>query len=184
MARIIAWEIISLDGFFEGDQPWDLRHHEAIWGDDLRDMSLRIGAEAGLLVFGRKTYDGMVQYWPTDITEPALANYMNSFPKLVASRTMTSASWQNAEVTDDIVTELLRRRDSNEQPIFIFGSATLMHFLLDVGLIDELMIGLAPILIGSGHPLFPSPQAKRDLRLVDAQVIDTGGVILHYAVTA
>jgi dihydrofolate reductase len=183
MARIIAWEVISLDGFFEGDHPWDLRHHESIWGDDLRDVSLRIGAEAGLLVFGRKTYDGMVQYWPTDTTEPAIAHYMNTMPKLVASRTMTSASWQNTEVTDDIVTELLRRRDNQERPIFIFGSATLVRFLLDVGLIDELMIGLAPIVLGSGNPLFPSPQAKRALSLVDAQVIDTGGVVLRYAVT-
>ena len=172
-----------MDGFFEGDQPWDLRHHEAIWGNDLRDLSLQIGAEAGVLVFGRKTYDGMAQHWPNDTTEPAIAEMMNHKPKLVASHTMTSASWHNSEITDDIVTELLRRRDTDKRPLYIFGSATLVHFLLDIGLIDEFLIGVSPIFLGSGKPLFPSPQARRTLTLLDAREIDTGGVILRYATT-
>lgn len=182
MARVIAWEVISLDGFFEGDEPWDLRHHEAIWGNDLRELSLRICAEAGLVVFGRKTYEGMAQYWPTDTTEPAIAAYMNRLPKLVATRTMTLALWQNTEITDDIVTELLRRRDDDERPIYIFGSASLVHFLLDVGLIDELLIGLAPVMLGSGTPLFVSPQAKRTLTLRDTQMLDPGGMVLRYTI--
>lgn len=180
MARVIAWEIMSLDGFFEGDQPWDLGHHDYIWGDDLRDLSLRIGVEAGLIVFGRKTYEGMAEHWPTDTTEPEIARYMNAIPKLVASRTLTTASWSNTEVTDDIVAALSRRTVEEERPIYIFGSAMLVDSLLDVGLIDELMIGIAPVVLGSGIPLFKSSSSHRSLQLLDTRRVDAGGVIVRY----
>ena len=52
MAQLVVWDIISLDGSFEGNQPWDLRLHEHLWGEDLRQLSLQIGEEAELLVFG------------------------------------------------------------------------------------------------------------------------------------
>lgn len=183
MARIIAWDIISLDGFFEGDEPWDLRHHEYIWGPDLRELSLRIGAEVGLIVFGRKTYQGMALHWPADTTEPEIARYMNQVPKLVASHTMTTASWQNTEVTDDIEIELRHRRSSDDRPIYIFGSAALVDSLLGVGLIDELMIGIAPVLLGSGNSLFKKHSIRRELTLLETRRIDGGGVILRYATT-
>lgn len=183
MARIIAWDIISLDGFFEGDEPWDLRHHEYIWGPDLRELSLRIGAEVGLIVFGRKTYQGMVLHWPADTTEPEIARYMNQVPKLVASHTMTTASWQNTEVTDDIEIELRHRRSSDDRPIYIFGSAALVDSLLGAGLIDELMIGIAPVLLGSGNSLFKKHSIRRELTLLETRRIDGGGVILRYATT-
>ena len=181
MARVIAWEIISLDGFFEGDEPWDLRHHDYIWGADLRDLSLRIGEETGLLVFGRKTYQGMAQHWPTDTTEPLIARFMNEVPKLVASHTMTTAVWQPTEVTDDIELELRHRRSIDDRPIYIFGSADLVDSLLGAGLIDELMIGVAPVLLGSGKPFFKTHSTRRELTLLETRTIDNGGVILRYA---
>lgn len=181
MARIIAWDIISLDGFFEGNEPWDLRHHEYIWGADLRELSLQIGQEVGLLVFGRKTYQGMAQHWPTDTIEPEIARYMNEVPKLVASHTMTTASWQHTEVTDDIELELRHRRISDDRSIYIFGSAALVDSLLSAGLIDELMIGVAPVVLGSGNPFFKTHSTRRELTLLETRTIDTGGVILRYA---
>ena len=93
MGKLIVWNVISIDGFFEGDQPWDLRLHEHIWGEDLRSLSMSIGEEAGLIVFGRTTYEGMASHWPTDTDEPEIAEYMNAIPKLVASHTLTEPAW-------------------------------------------------------------------------------------------
>jgi dihydrofolate reductase len=116
VGKLIVWNIISLDGYFEGDEAWDLELHEHIWGSELRELSLSFGDELGLLVFGRATYEGMAAYWQNDPDEAEIAVYMNAAPKLVASRTITEATWQNTEVTSDIVGELTRRKQLDDRP--------------------------------------------------------------------
>ncbi|WP_167133515.1 dihydrofolate reductase family protein [Paramicrobacterium chengjingii] len=182
MGRLIVWNIASVDGYFEGAQQWDLRLHEHIWGEDLRQLSLRFGEELGLLVFGRVTYEGMAAHWPDADDESEIAEYMNAAPKLVASRTLTTATWHNTEVAADIVDELSRRKRVDERPIYVFGSALLTDSLLQAGLVDELLIGIAPVILGEGTPLFKPAASPLPLQLVEARAIDTGGVLLRYAV--
>lgn len=182
MGKLIAWNIMSVDGFFEGPEKWDLRLHEHIWGEDLRRLSLSFGDDLGLLVFGRVTYEGMASHWPDDEDEPEIAAYMNAVPKLVASRTLTEAAWNNTEVTDDIVGELSRRKRADDRPIYVFGSAILTDSLLRAGLVDELLIGVSPVVLGEGTPLFTPASFSGPLELLDAQAVDTGGVLLRYAV--
>jgi dihydrofolate reductase/uncharacterized damage-inducible protein DinB len=182
MGRLVVWNVISLDGYFEGPDPWDLELHQHIWGPDLRRLSLRLGAELGLLVFGRTTYEGMAAHWAQATEELEIAAYMNAAPKLVASRTMTEAAWHNTEVTDDIVGELTRRKQLDSRPISVFGSAELTDSLLDAGLVDELLIGVSPVILGRGTPLFKAAERPRPLDLIESSPLDTGGVLLRYAV--
>lgn len=182
MSTLTVWNIVSLDGRFEGPEKWDLRLHEYIWGEDLRELSLQFGENLGLLVFGRVTYEGMAAHWPNSTEEDAITAYMNAAPKLVASRTLTEASWQNTEVTADIVGELTRRKQLDERPIYVFGSAELTDSLLAAGLVDELLIGIAPVVLGAGTPLFKPAPAPRPLVLLDVRALDTGGALLRYAV--
>jgi dihydrofolate reductase len=184
MSKLIVWNIISLDGFFEGPTKWDLELHQHIWGPDLRRISLGFGTELGLLVFGRTTYEGMAAYWTNATEELEIAEYMNAVPKLVASRTMTKATWNNTEVTGDVIGELARRKQHDERPIYVFGSAELTDSLLTAGLVDELIIGISPVVLGSGTPLFKPATTIRPLRLLDSQRLDSGGVVLRYAVPA
>ena len=182
MGKLIVWNIVSLDGYFEGNHEWDLELHQHIWGADLRRLSLRFGDELGLLVFGRVTYEGMAAHWPTATDEAEIAEYMNAVPKLVASRTLTEAAWNNTEVTADIVGELTHRKQLDDRPIYVFGSAKLTHSLLAAGLVDELLIGISPVILGSGTSLFKPGTTLRPLHLLEARPLDTGGVLLHYAV--
>lgn len=182
MGNLIVWNVVSVDGYFEGAQQWDLRLHEHIWGEDLRRLSLSFGEELGLLVFGRVTYEGMAAHWPHATDESEIAAYMNAAPKLVASRTLTEATWHNTEVTGDIVAELTRRKNAEKRPIYVFGSAVLTDALLRAGLVDELLVGVAPVILGEGTPLFKPAAAPRPLHLVKARALDTGGVLLRYAV--
>lgn len=183
MATLTVWNIISLDGFFEGPEKWDLRMHEFIWGRDLEELSLRIGREAGLLVFGRVTYEGMAAHWTADTGQPEIAAYMNSLPKLVASRTLIEATWENTEVTDDIIAELTRRKQHDDRPIYVFGSADLTDSLLAAGLVDELLLGVSPVILGEGTPLFKPGSVLRRLSLIGSRQLDSGGVLLRYAVS-
>jgi len=59
------WNIITLDGYFEGEKNWDLDFHETIWGQELANLSLQQLYSADFLVFGHKTYEGMTAYWKT-----------------------------------------------------------------------------------------------------------------------
>jgi dihydrofolate reductase len=182
MGELVVWNVMSLDGRFEGPEKWDLSFHEHIWGEDLRQLSLGFGESLGLLVFGRVTYEGMAAHWSSDEDDPEIAAYMNAAPKLVASRTLTSAAWENTEVTADIVGELRRRKAELDRPIYVFGSADLTDSLLAAGLVDELLVGIAPVLLGEGTPLFRPAGGLRPLTQLECQTLDSGGVLLRYAV--
>jgi dihydrofolate reductase len=178
MGKLIAWNLVTLDGFFEGTAPWDLAFHEKAWGEELDRLSTELGSKAHALVFGRKTYEGMKSYWTTAQPSP-VASYMNSLPKLVASRAITSSDWNNTTVTADIVSEVERLKHRWEKDLYLFGSAELLHDLLEAGVVDEVMLCIVPVLLGEGTPLF-KPGIKADLNQIDVQVLEKGGVIARY----
>jgi dihydrofolate reductase len=184
MRKLVVWNLMTLDGYFEGEAPWDLSFHQTVWGPELRELSEQFGQEGDLLVFGRKTYEGMAAYWPTveDEDDDAIKDYMNGMSKLAVSRTMTEASWNNTRVVSDPVGELTKLKQQAGKTIFIFGSAELVASLLKEGLIDEYRICIVPALIGKGNPLFKKSDAAIQLALVSSKVAANGAVILAYEV--
>ena len=178
MAKVIVWNILSLDGYFEGEEKWDLSMHEFVWGPELERLSDEIGEKAAALVFGRVTYEGMRDYWTAATREPStVTTYMNALPKIVASRTQTTSEWNNTRMTADIEGEIARLRKESAKDLYIFGSAELTHSLLKAGLVDELMLCYAPLAIGKGNPFF---KEKVKVDLIDAQGLSNGGVIARY----
>ena len=177
MAKVIVWNILSLDGFFEGEKKWDLDMHNHVWGPELEALSNQFGDKAAMLVFGRVTYEGMRDYWTT--AEPStITSYMNALPKLVASRTQSTADWNNTRMTSDIEGEIARLRREETKDIYIFGSAELSHSLMQAGLVDELMICIAPVTLGKGNPFFKGSAGKFDL--IETRPLTNGGVIVRY----
>jgi len=180
MAKLIVWNLVSVDGFFEGPKKWDLDFHNRAWGPELEKLSEEFGEKASMLVFGRVTYEGMAAYWTT--AEPGtITSYMNALPKLVASRTLTSVDWNNSRVTADIVPEVERLKREETKTLYVFGSAELTYSLLEAGLVDELMICVVPGLLGQGTPLF-KPGSRKDLDLLETRRLQNGAVINTYAV--
>jgi dihydrofolate reductase len=86
MGKLIMWNLVTLDGYFEGPKHWDLDFHHQVWGEDLERFAIKQLEAAEGLLFGRITYEGMAAYWQT--AEGTVADFMNSLPKLVASRTL------------------------------------------------------------------------------------------------
>lgn len=181
MSKVIIWNLITLDGYFEGPEKWDLAFHGHAWGDELAAMSSDFGSRARLLVFGRVTYEGMKSYWTTAEGETETKEYMNALPKLVASRTLKQSDWNNTRMTDDIVGELSRLKKEPGKDIFIFGSADLTDTLLEAGLVDEMMVGLVPTLLGKGNRFFKESEVQQRFDLLEALPLKTGTVILRYA---
>ncbi len=180
MAKVIIWNLVTLDGFFEGGKKWDLDFHNRAWGPELEKLSTEFGTAAGLLVFGRVTYEGMKAYWTTTEDEGEVKTFMNALPKLVASRTITSSDWNNTEMTSDIVGELTRRKQSLDKTIYVFGSADLSDALLKAGIVDEVMLAIVPVQLGKGTPFFKDG-ARRDFDLIETKALSNGTILVRYA---
>ena len=177
--RLIMWNLVTLDGFFEGPKKWDLEWHEYVWGEELERLSVEQLTSADMLLFGRVTYQGMANYWPSAKGE--VADLMNGIPKVVFSRTLDRAEWNNTRLVKGRAEDevgLLKRQPGKD--MLIFGSADLSSTLTRHGLIDEYRLGLTPVVLGSGNPLFKPATERLNLKLVDAKPLTSGCVILRY----
>lgn len=179
MRRLIMWNMVTLDGCFEGPKSWDIDWHEYVWGKELERFSLEQSRSIGTLLFGRVTYEGMAGYWSS--AKGAIADFMNAVPKVVFSKTLQAADWNNTRlVKDDAAAEVTKLKQQPGKDLYIFGSAALSSSLTRHGLIDEYRLGLTPVVLGSGSPLFkPSPERSR-MRLLEAKPLESGCVILRY----
>ena len=177
MARLIMWNVMTLDGYMEGPNH-DLSWHNDVWGDELEQLSIEQGKAAGGLLFGRVTYELMAGYWPNETGE--IADFMNALPKFVFSRSVTQSGWRNVQMFgDDAAATTERLKRETDKDIFIFGSADLVAQLGAAGLVDEYRIGICPVLLGGGTPLF-KPGATQKLRLLEAKAYGTGIVVNRY----
>ncbi len=181
MRRLVAWNMMTLDGFFEGRTPWSLDFHVTVWGDELEAFSLAQGQEIGTLLFGRRTYEGMAAHW-TKATG-AVADMMNALEKAVATRTLEAAEWNNTRLLKgDAVDAVRGLKAETGKDIYVFGSADLLASLLQAGLVDEYRLCVVPVVLGAGTPLFKPQHDAVRMHLVSARPLKTGGVILTYTV--
>jgi dihydrofolate reductase len=173
------WNVITLDGYFEGNQNWDLSFHDTIWGKELEQLSIEQLHSADYLVFGRVTYEGMAAHWIKEKGE--IADLMNTIPKLVFSKTLKSVDWRNSSlIKDNASAEIKKFKEQGDKDMYVFGSANLSETFIKDDLIDEYRIGIAPAILGSGRPLFRQSISSKNLSLVSTQQLLTGGVILKY----
>ena len=177
MRKVIVSNLMSLDGFFEGP------NHELDWFvvDEeffayARDMLRGVDT----ILFGRKTYQHMADYWPSAPREE-IADQMNNLPKIVFSRTLESVEWQNSTlVKNDAVAEISKLKQLPGKDMVILGSASLASFLLQRGLIDEYRVILNPVFLGCGRPLFQDVKQRLRLKLSRTKLFGSGVVVLYY----
>ena len=179
MRRLIVWNLVTLDGFFEGQKKWEIDWHEHVWGEELEQLSIEQSRSAGMLLFGRVTYQGMAGYWPSAKGE--VADFMNNVPKAVFSSTLEKAEWNNTTlVRENAEQEVAKLKRQPGKDLLIFGSAYLCSTLMRHGLIDEYRLGLTPIVLGAGSPLFKPSSSRMKLELLEARPLKSGCVILRY----
>ncbi len=173
------WNLVTLDGFFEGPKSWELDWHDSVWGDELERYSIEQSKSTGMLLFGRVTYEGMASYWPSQKGE--IADFMNTIPKIVFSKTMKKAEWNNTTlVKGNALEEVAKLKRQPGKNMFVFGSANLSSTLLEHDLFDEIDLALAPVILGRGNPLFKASPDRLKMKLLEARPLKSGGVILRY----
>lgn len=180
MRKLIMWNVITLDGFFEGSQPWDLDFHQTAWGKDLQEFIDAQLATAEMLVYGKDTYEGMFDYWSKE--KGKTADKLNALPKIVCSRTLKKADWNNTIIAKDAVAEIPKLKQAGDGNIFVFGSGNLSESLMKANLFDEYRLCIAPVFLGKGKRLFNEGLPYQKLKLLKEHTLQSGGVILMYGV--
>jgi dihydrofolate reductase len=182
--KVITFNNVTLDGYFtdkNGDMSW--AHQPTI------DAEWQAFVEAnskggGVLLFGRITYELMVSYWPTPIAalqNPVVAEQMNSRAKVVFSRTLDKAAWNNTKlIKGDLASEVRKLKKEPGPDMVILGSGSIVSQLAEEGLIDEYQIVVQPVVLGKGRTLFDTVKNKVTLKLAKSRTFGNGNVFLCY----
>lgn len=184
MRKLVVSNNVSLDGCFvdaASSMNW------ARTGMDDAEFAAYAAENAsseGTLVFGRVTYELMASYWPTAAAlaqNPTVAAGMNRMPKVVFSRTLKRAAWNNTRLlVGDPVDEMRRLKSEPGPGLCILGSGSIVAQLAPAGLIDEYQLIVNPVALGAGRSLFQGIPAPLNFRLTDSRTFKNGKVYLSY----
>ncbi|WP_425827839.1 dihydrofolate reductase family protein [Streptomyces fractus] len=185
--KLVVQEFLTLDGVSQGPGSPDEDTSDGFtrggWfvpyvDEEFMEIAESWLGEADGLLFGRRTYENFARDWPT-MTDHPFAAVMNGLPKYVATQSLTEADWDPTTIlAGNIAAEVdaLKRQPGRE--LQIHGSARLAQSLLAAGLVDELRLAIAPVVVGRGRRLFPEGGAPAGLRPV-SQRSTKGGLSVH-----
>jgi dihydrofolate reductase len=181
MRKLFVFNLVTLDGYFEGPGR-DISWHNV--DAEFNEYAIEMLNSADTLLFGRVTYDLMAGFWPTPDAirnDPIVAEKMNSLPKIVFSRTLEKAEWNNTRlVKDHIEEEIKKMKTQSGSDMALLGSGIIMSEFAQAGLIDEYRIMVNPVVLGKGNPLFKGIKGRLELKLVTTRTFKSGNVLLYY----
>jgi dihydrofolate reductase len=147
-------------------------------GGEHSEAALEQFHQAEAMLLGRKTYEGLAGYWPSE--EGPWADRLNAMPKYIASRTLESPlEWNATLLEGDAAESVPRLKEQVDGDVIVSGCGELARDLLRLDLVDELQFGVHPALAGPGTRPFGDDETIR-LRLLDATAFDSGVVRLRY----
>jgi dihydrofolate reductase len=184
MRRLTVFDQVTLDGRFtdaKGDMSWAHKpNDDAEWNEFVAGNA----DPGGPLVFGRVTYQMMASYWPTPAalhSNPVVARQMNDLPKFVFSRTLHEASWKNTTLLKgDLVSEVRALKAAPGADLTILGSGSIVAQLTQARLIDEFLLVLNPIALGSGRTIFDGVKGPLTFKQTTVRSFANGNVLVCY----
>ena len=187
MGKIVVFNSVTLDGVMQGPARPDEDTRDGFtrggWAVpyatmDAADASMGL---SGALLLGRRTYEDFYSVWPNRTDNP-FTDILNNAQKYVASRTLTEPlPWANSTLLKgDIAESVAQLRAQPGKDIVILGSGELIQSLMRHSLIDEFVLSITPLTLGSGRKLFPEGGAVAKLRLVKTQTTSTGVIVATY----
>jgi dihydrofolate reductase len=181
MRKLTVFNFITLNGYFQGidgDISWHRREAETA------DFSDEKSQQGNALLFGRVTYQHMASFWPTPAArqlQPLTADGMNKAEKIVFSRTLKKADWNNTRlIKEDLVGAVRRLKQEPGNDITVLGSGSIVTQLADAGLIDGYGFMIDPVALGAGVPVFKGMKYKLDLKLTSSRVFTSGVIMVTY----
>lgn len=187
MRKIVLTEWVSLDGYTSGPNN-DMGFVGETFNDEIGHYEDTIVSSADTLLLGRTTYESFAGAWPhvpdsptASEGEKTYARKVNAMRKIVVSRSLDSADWSGSEIVRSIEPEYFQRlKEQDGKDILIYGSASIVQQLTNLGLIDEYQVLVHPVVLGGGKALFGGVTDTQRLQLVSARPFNSGVVLLTY----
>ena len=189
--KLVLMEFVSLDGVSQGpgspDEDTSGGFTRGGWFVPFVDAAFMqtvtkwIDA-ADAFLFGRQTYEAFAAHWPK-VTDPsdAVAKKLNGVPKYVVSKSLRQAGWNPTTILSrDSAAEVAQIKRQTGREIQIHGSARLARSLMEEGLVDEVRLAVAPVVIGQGRRLFPESGSPLGFKLTRHDVTSAGLAIHTY----
>ncbi len=183
MQKLSVFQNISLDGYFV-DRNGEMNWAKSGVDEEFNAFTAQNAKGGGTMIFGRVTYDLMASFWPTPQAHqmfPVVAERMNNGLKVVFSRKMEQAPWNNTKlVKGDLVEEIRKMKAAPGEGLVILGSGSLVAQLAPEGLIDEYQMIMNPIALGGGRTMFEGLKTNLDFKLTNSKTFKNGKVFLSY----
>ena len=190
MRKIIVHEFISLDGVVQApgganeDTDGGFTHGGwtmPYWHDDIGARFFQLMGQSDTLLLGRRTWQIHGSAFEPMPEGDLFGDTMNNIHKFVVSTTLKTAdSWRNSTLINrDVISEVRQLKQQPGKNILMDGSSVLIHALADNDLIDEYLLHVYPIVLGSGKRLFPTGR-RINLRLIESHTLPTGVVFQSY----
>ncbi|HTX91789.1 MAG TPA: dihydrofolate reductase family protein [Anaerolineales bacterium] len=179
MRKLVFTMNVSLDGCAD--------HRVAVADDELHDFSTDFLESVDTILFGRAAYLLLEGYWPVADEDPRatesmleFARRINAMPKVVFSRTLRNAAWNNTQLVKKDAVETVQRMKREKGGTLSVGGIQLIQTFLNLRMIDEFWLLVQPLVWGEGRRLFDGVDDRLDFKLVDSRTFKSGVVVLHY----
>jgi len=152
------------------------------FGDQAAAYLDQVFRRADAFLFGRWTYEVFAGYWGA-IDDPGnvIAAALNRQPKFVVSSTLTDPQWTETTVlSGDLAAAVAQLKEERDGELQVHGSITLVRWLLEQGLVDEIVLLAYPLVLGQGTRLFPENGPDMRLELVDSAITPSGIIVQAY----
>ena len=179
MRKVIAAFNMTLDGYCD--------HTAGVADDELHQHYAELLRNAGIILYGRTTYQLMESYWPALVKNPTgnksndeFAIAIDRIPKIVFSHTLKQLEWESARLAkEDLQEEVLALRQQPGKDILV-GSRSLIITLMNLDLIDEFQLSIHPVIEGKGLPLFENISDSIMLKLIKTKTFGSGVTTFYY----
>ena len=183
MGKLIVFNFLTMNGYYKGTNN-DISWHRH--GKEENEFAAKNLQSDTILVFGRVTYEQMAAYWPTEEAvknQPEIAKGMNNAEKIVFSRKLKKAEWNNSRLIKANAEEELRKiKEQSTKDLVILGSGGIVTQFAEWGLIDAYQFMIDPVALGDGTPAFKGMKGKLDLELTGTKTFKSGAVLVTYKV--
>ena len=189
MRKLIVSMNLTIDGYLSGPD-CELDWHFECWTKQMGDTLCSELAKADTILLGRVTYTAMSEYWTLKAADPscrgedfAFANMMNSYSKIVFSKTIHSTTWNNTKLMHgNLLYELKKMKQEQGKNIIVYGSSLLVDSLVKYELVDEYQLWLHPVVLGKGKRLFKKFNQPLNLHIVKTEQFNSGVLLVHYEI--
>jgi dihydrofolate reductase len=190
MSRLVVNENLTLDGVMQSPADPDEDRRDGFehggWAPPyfdqvMGDVAAEGMAKGGAMLFGRRTFEQFASFWSTQPDDNPFAAVLNNRQKYVASRTLEEPlSWRNSTLLQGDAMEAVAKLKEQPDDLVVLGSGALVRSLMRADLVDEYVLLIHPLVLGTGRRLFSDGGSSADLRLVDTKTTTTGVVIATY----